>query len=344
MNIYILGCTSAVGGADTELWHVIRLWRTYKCTVTVIPTWGVRRTQEARLQAVGVRVIHMSRPCELQAVSELSGGIAVGFCNSEFLQSVAILRQMRCRLAWINCMTYVSELEKRVHKECGPFDAYAFQSQFQLERLAPIYRSLGATEKQFHLIRGAFFTDEFPFLYRPHARNEPFTIGRIARPDPAKWSSNIWPIYSEVRAAEVRARVMAWSDQLSAKCGPPPLWADALKANAESAMEFLSSLHCLLPVNGGAEENWPRAGLEAMSAGVPIVAEDSWGWREMIEHGKTGFLAAPERLSVFATLLAGDEELRRTISHSAREKLVTDLANPAAIWAGWRKLFDQIAE
>ena len=27
-----------------------------------------------------------------------------------------------------------------------------------------------------------------------------------------------------------------------------------------------------------------------MAAGVPIVAQNDWGWREMIEHGVTGFL------------------------------------------------------
>jgi hypothetical protein len=25
--------------------------------------------------------------------------------------------------------------------------------------------------------------------------------------------------------------------------------------------QFFATLHCLLPVNGGARENWPRAGL-----------------------------------------------------------------------------------
>ena len=47
-------------------------------------------------------------------------------------------------------------------------------------------------------------------------------------------------------------------------------------------------------VNGGARENWPRAGLEAMAAGVPIVAQNDWGWREMIEHGVTGFLGGDD--------------------------------------------------
>jgi FkbM family methyltransferase len=33
--------------------------------------------------------------------------------------------------------------------------------------------------------------------------------------------------------------------------------------------QFFATLHCLLPVNGGARENWPRAGLEAFAACGP---------------------------------------------------------------------------
>jgi glycosyltransferase involved in cell wall biosynthesis len=94
-----------------------------------------------------------------------------------------------------------------------------------------------------------------------------------------------------------------------------------------------------LPINGGAMENWPRVGLEAMAAGVPIVTEKRWGRLEMIDHGRTGFLGeSNEELAAYATGLAHDEVRRLKITATARQH-VEKLADPQAIWAAWRKLF-----
>ena len=81
-----------------------------------------------------------------------------------------------------------------------------------------------------------------------------------------------------------------------------------------------------------------------MAAGVPIVAQHDWGWREMIEHGVTGFLGSDDcELAHYAAILAHDEELRLRVIETARERLVTELANPAKIWAGWQRLFDSLS-
>jgi len=100
--------------------------------------------------------------------------------------------------------------------------------------------------------------------------------------------------------------------------------------------QFFATLHCLLPVNGGARENWPRAGLEAFAAGVPVVAQNDWDWKEMIEHGVTGFLGdCDEELAHHAATLAYDEDLRMRIVHAAHEKLVNEFANPEVLAAAW---------
>ena len=133
-------------------------------------------------------------------------------------------------------------------------------------------------------------------------------------------------------------------DRTQEKLGEPPLWADCLTPMALPARDFFRQLHCTLPVNGGARENWPRVGLEAMAAGVPIVAQNNWGWREMIEHGVTGFLGScDEELAHYSATLAYDEDLRMNMVHAARERLVGELANPDVLWAGWKQLFESIA-
>ena len=76
----------------------------------------------------------------------------------------------------------------------------------------------------------------------------------------------------------------------------------------------------LLGLNGGARENWPRVGLEAMAAGVPLVCENRWGWREMVRDGETGFLAdSDEEIVCHLTQLAYDEPLRQKFIRRARE-------------------------
>ena len=121
------------------------------------------------------------------------------------------------------------------------------------------------------------------------APDSTFIIGRISRPDPDKYSSNTWPIYARI-PYPVRARMMAWDDRVEQKLGCRPDWSDCLRANAEPAAEFLGKLHCMVQINGGAGENWPRSGLEAMATGVPVVVQNQWGWREMVVHGETGYL------------------------------------------------------
>lgn len=340
MRVFVLGYPSYFGGADTELWHTLRLWRGSGLDVVVVPTWHASPEHRARLDAIGVPTFVGGAPGGLREVPGLEGAVVVGFCNAGFLRAADDLRDLGCRLVWVNCMTWAFDAELAHYQRRGAFDAYVFQSAFQQGQLAPVYAAHGATSRQFHLIRGALCCDEFPFSPRSHRPAEPFVMGRLARDDLDKWSSNLWPIYSSVSYASKRARVMAWSPRVTGKCGAPPSWAEALSANAETAAQFLSTLHCLFPINGGARENWPRAGLEAMASGVPIVAQNEWGWREMIDHGVTGFLGSDDReLAHFAAMLANDEKLRLRIALNARDRLETALAEPCQLWARWHALF-----
>jgi glycosyltransferase involved in cell wall biosynthesis len=67
------------------------------------------------------------------------------------------------------------------------------------------------------------------------------------------------------------------------------------------------------------------AGLEAMACGVPVVACAAGGLREAVEHGRTGWLVAPDDAHVMAdaiTNLATKPELRASMGAKARETVV----------------------
>ena len=56
-----------------------------------------------------------------------------------------------------------------------------------------------------------------------------------------------------------------------------------------------------------------------MAAGVPVVVSDIAAHREIIEHGRTGFLASdPESMARFVDTLAKDSRLRQEIGSRGR--------------------------
>jgi hypothetical protein len=343
MSIFVIGYPSEYGGADTELWHTLRLWRRFGLAVTAVPTWRPDPEQQRRLLSIGVPTVTANGPSDLASIPGLAGSTVIAFCNGEFLKHAELFRELGCRIVWANCMTWVFPHERAYHEKYGPFDAYIFQSGFQRESLASFYKEYGASEQRFFSIHGALDFNDYHFAPCSHQPGQTFVIGRIARDDLDKWSSNLWPIYSAVPYHHKRARVMAWSPRLTEKCGAPPEWAEPLPARAEPAQQFFSQLHCMLAINGGAKENWPRAGLEAMACGVPVVAQRQWGWCEMVIHGITGFLGRDDHeLAFFTAALAYDETLRIEMALNARRRLESVLANPEVLWTQWQSLFESL--
>jgi len=343
LSLFVIGYPSYLGGADTELWHTIKLWRRKGIAVNLIPTWHAQREWREKLNAIGATTYEVD-PSKLAEVPGLAGSPVVSFCNGEFLLHAGKFRELGCPIVWANCMTWIFPKEIEHYERHGAFEAYMFQSAFQRSCLLPTLHEHGVKDEQCFQIPGAFAVDEFPFNPSSHRPGEPFVMGRIARPDLDKWSSNLWSIYGSVQYTHRRARVMAWDNRLTQKCGAPPDWVEPLSANAEPSRKFLESLHCMFPINGGARENWPRSGLEAMASGVPVVAQNQWGWQEMIEHGVTGFLGNDDcELAHYTAMLAHDEELRLEMALQARKRLVEELASSERIADQWVRLLGTLA-
>ena len=66
----------------------------------------------------------------------------------------------------------------------------------------------------------------------------------------------------------------------------------------------------------------PLKPLEAMAAGIPVLASDVGGLAELIDHGSTGLLFRADDAAAFlreAINLASDSALRARLGASARE-------------------------
>ena len=337
MHLFVCGYPSDVGGANTELWHTVKLWRRFGVDVTLIPTWKADTAWRRRLEAIGCRTCE-SNPDDLQNVRGLAGSLVVSMCNTRLLAAAERFRELGCRIVWLGCMNWLFPEERRHYRTHGVFDRYVFQSRYQHDQLRGQLAKYGYCDAQGRIIRGAFDVAEFPFRPLAHAPGETFVLGRLSRPAPDKFSPRTWAIYGRT-PPPMAARVMGWDAAVQARVGPPPRWAECLPAGAETAQTFYARLHCLVYASGGAVENWPRVGLEAMSAGVPLVVENQGGWAEMIRHGQTGFLCNGEdEMADHVARLARDPRYRRAIVEQARHAVETELADPESWWRQWKEL------
>jgi glycosyltransferase involved in cell wall biosynthesis len=92
-------------------------------------------------------------------------------------------------------------------------------------------------------------------------------------------------------------------------------------------------------------EALPKAALEAMSHGLPVVAFDVGGNREVVENGETGLLCAEGDHEAFGrnlTRLLRDRELARRMGAAGRARVQSDFS-AAAMVQQMTLLFDRVA-
>jgi glycosyltransferase involved in cell wall biosynthesis len=227
----------------------------------------------------------------------------------------------------------------RAAVKSGHVDAVVFQSEYQRQQISKRLRSWGYRDDMGHLIRGYLDWEAIEFSPVPHAEDQPFVMGRVARDAENKWCPEFWKMYG--RVPNRKAVVLGYGRPVQAKCGKPPDWATTYFPNTLAASEVYRQIHAYVTCNDSIDENWPRTGLEAMAHGVPIVAENRYGWTEMLENGVTGLLGDSwEQIGDLAAELAYDEARRLEIARAARERLSV-ICDAEEIWKGWEKLLCQ---
>lgn len=332
---HVIGNLGDVGGARTELWHSLRLWRRGGIGVTL---WTVEEPSgEWRHRAcdLGVRV----EPCS-DGGGIPSGALVAGWCESMFWILHDRLKAKGCRTVWVGCMTEPS-ITEWIERQTA--DVHVYQSVYQHGVMAEWHRKHTSQEPPARLIRGAFDLDLYP--WRPKSRDPDgtFTVGMLARDDSRKWPATLWDDYGRIGHAGLRARVMGVGPDAARLVGPLPSWAEMLPPGAEPSVSFIRSLDCMVIPPVAVAENWPRVGLEAAAVGVPLVVEDRGGWREMIAHGETGFLYQNiDAMARYAERLGHDEPFRRWVIESAREELEAQHANADAWLDDWRDLIGSL--
>ena len=99
--------------------------------------------------------------------------------------------------------------------------------------------------------------------------------------------------------------------------------ADVMSMLASSDVAVLTSVR----TTSGRWEGIPVALMEAMAAGLPVVASDTSGIPELVEDGRTGTLVPPENVSAIAGALeslARDRQLAARMGAAGRVRVLRD--------------------
>ena len=120
----------------------------------------------------------------------------------------------------------------------------------------------------------------------------PFTVGRVSRDTPEKHHADDPALYAALAAAGIHIRILGGAC-LAARMAPHPL-IELLPQGSVPVTEFLSTIDAFVYRTGfgnGYVEPSGVAFAEAMAAGLPVVCGRPGGYEDLVDHGRTGFVA-----------------------------------------------------
>ena len=144
-----------------------------------------------------------------------------------------------------------------------------------------------------------------------------FTIGRHSRDVIEKHHPKDWKVYGAV--AELGGASKLLGGTCMQRNFPQIAGITFLPARSDRIVEFLHELDCYYYNTSTWIEPWGRVVVEAMACGLPVLASDTGGYAQLIEHGRNGLLfhTVDEAVELMRQL-AGDAALRRRLGSEAR--------------------------
>lgn len=339
-RLFVTGFPSLYGGAGTELHHQIIAWRHMGVEVHIIPSYQGYQHEPLYLEMLerGV-IIHEPEQWDILT----PGDPIFGFCNGEFLNSLPEIRKHTRRTVFVNCMTWLFDKEKELMSQ-GQIAMFLYQNEEVRQKNMPILKALNDDKNiTFLTFKPYFHNDSFPYVANERPE-EIFGCGRISRQDSDKFARNTLHIYEYFVAPVPKSGLFLGFDERSEeKIGTPYSWIrTARDQNEVSQQDFYK--HCeivLQPTD--TTENWPRVGFEAMASGSILIVDNRGGWRQMVKHGKTGWLCNHERDFIYyASIMAYEPHIRKEMAEAALQ-WVEELGGLNASIASWEEVFETLA-
>ena len=152
------------------------------------------------------------------------------------------------------------------------------------------------------------------------------TLMHISNFRPVKRIRDVVSVFAKVNA-EIDSRLILIGDGPDA----PVAREIAEDLGVLNRMKFIGVVDTVAPLLNAADlfllpsstESFGLVALEAMASGVPVIASDTGGIPEVVEHGITGFLAPVgdvDRMASHAIALLRDEDARCRMGQAARDR------------------------
>lgn len=208
----------------------------------------------------------------------------------------------------------------------------------------PVLRRLGIPERKLHLLGNGVDLARFDPSTHAHTRAQvreqlgideaEVVVGLVGRLVREKGYREVFEAARRVRDAHPRPRFVV--------IGPTDLdKADAItqdeldSAEADAGVRFLGmrdDVERLYPamdlyVLASHREGFPRSAMEAAAMGLPVIATDIRGCRQVVDHGITGLLVPvrdPSALAAAIEELIADTPRRRAMGEASRAKAVAE--------------------
>jgi glycosyltransferase involved in cell wall biosynthesis len=321
-----------MGGADTKLVHLLKLLHR-DVWFTVIPNDEERLKEREWVKYLDRLGIHATL---LERLPHDLTGCALSLANTRFFcdRIAHRAKERGLKIIWSSEMMWHHPNELDAVRE-GVIDTVLYVSEFQRSVLQPGYGTLPG-----RMTGNYIDPDDFPFRER---RNPTFTIGRLSRPDPAKYPENFPVFYESLGLEDTAFRVMAWSNALARRYR----WHDFdarwdLLAPAEvPTLDFLHSLDLFVyPLGHSFQESWGRSVVEAMLTGAVPLVPRGHHFEQLLIDGETGFFCDDfAEWREHAQHLRKDPAFRHRIAHQAHEHARMKLCNAEEHRRVWLETF-----
>jgi glycosyltransferase involved in cell wall biosynthesis len=162
-----------------------------------------------------------------------------------------------------------------------------------------------------------------------------YAVGRHSRDDAIKFPDDFFDLYEQIAIPDLQVHVLGCYPPLAAALarGTPAVrhnyW--LLPANTMDVCRFLECLGVYVyKTHDTFAETCPLVILEAMAAGIPVVAEHKGGIVDLVRHGETGYLCRTrEDFKRHVEALYHDTVLHQRTTQQARQWARDHVSLPA---------------
>lgn len=334
-RLFIYGHPGIYGGASSELYHQIHIWKNLDLELSIIPTMQGYKNEPLYQEMLDLGIKYYE-PHDFSDITE--DDAVINFCSKEFLERIKDISLKTRRNIFVNCMSWIFPLEREAAKD----DLIGFflyqRPQILQEHQKELTRS--GSKAQFLHFSPYFHGENFNFSC---IEQDLTHIGRISRQDTDKFSKNVLHIYEYIVSPKLKqGHFLGFDHRSESKIGKPPTWIKTYHTHQQLPVKDFYKQVDFIVQSTDTNENWPRIGFEAMATGTPLVVDNRGGWRYMIEHGVDGFLCNHERDFIYyGSRLAYDFDLRKEIAHNAKVKW-QKLGGFEVSSQSWNDVFDKV--